>query len=117
MSCPKTVLEEVLRGLVRRADVAGGRVLGFAYESKGQARPEAGKAKSCNCALFNFQNLGVREFFVKQCKRGLLAVGLNGDVVPSLRFAENGVEPEFHDVSSVKTPCDVLGHGLDVKPG
>ncbi len=35
-----------MRGLVRRADVAGGRVLGFAYESKAQARPEAGKAKS-----------------------------------------------------------------------
>ena len=106
-----------MRGLVRRADVAGGRVLGFACASKEQARPEAGKAKSCDCALFDFKDCCIGEFFAKQCNRGLLAVGLNGDVVPSLRFAENGVEPEFHDVSSVKTPCDVLGHGLDVKPG
>ena len=40
----KTVLEEVLRGLVRRVDVAGGRVPGFACASKARARPKAGKA-------------------------------------------------------------------------
>lgn len=49
-----------MRGLVRRADVAGGRVRGFVCASKAQARPEAGKAKSslvakrlgnCNCFL------------------------------------------------------------------
>lgn len=47
-----------MRGLVRRADVAGGHVLGFACASKAQARPEAGKAKSCGNKFVNAIDIG-----------------------------------------------------------
>jgi hypothetical protein len=46
----------------------------------------------------------------------LLAVGLNGNVVPSLRFAKNGVEPEFHD-ASLKDPIRCVRAWMNVKTG
>ncbi len=112
----KTVRVEILRDLVLVGHVVDGRIPIFVFLSRGLAPLVGGKANSCDCALFNFKDFGVREFFAKQRKRGLFAIGLDGDVVPSLRFVENGVKPEFHD-ASLKDPIRCVRAWMNVKTG
>jgi hypothetical protein len=102
--------------LVLAAGAVDGRIPIFVFLSRGLVPLVGGRARSCDCALVNFKDLSVGEFFAEQCNRRLLAISLDSNVVPSCGFTKNSVKPKFHD-DSLKDPIRCVRAWMNVKTG